>query len=178
MRPQLQAHSGGEGGPYGDCHRTCIAMILDMDRDEVPHFMAEVPPNAPVDDPACVAAEEAERDWLSALGLTPVYVPYDGSASLDHILAILSRTARDAAVILGCTSSNGSNHSVVVYQGRIYNPNMGTVVGPMADGMWWVTVYARATHPIPEPKDRPDQVTTEHLPTDPADPNVVTEQED
>lgn len=142
-------------------------MILDMDRDEVPHFMEQVPRNAPADHPASLAAERAEREWLEALGLVPVYVPYDGSASLDHILAILGRTAQDAAVILGCTSSNGGNHSVVVYQGQIYNPNMGTVAGPMADGMWWVTVYAKATQPIAETKDQPDQVTNEHLPDPP-----------
>jgi len=39
MRPQKQkfAHKPDEG-VFGDCFRTALAAILDLDRDDVPHF--------------------------------------------------------------------------------------------------------------------------------------------
>jgi hypothetical protein len=135
-------------------------MILDLDRDEVPHFMDGVPMNSTADSPEYIAAEEAERAWLAERGLTPVYVAYDGSTGLSDLMQVLSATVRDAAVILGCTSSNGTNHSVVFYQGRIFNPNLNTVAGPMRDGFWWVTIYARATNPLP-PEPLPASVVSD-----------------
>lgn len=41
MKPQTQATPmrTGPNGESGDCFRTCVAMILDMDRDDVPNFM-------------------------------------------------------------------------------------------------------------------------------------------
>lgn len=149
MRPQLQRFlHREEEGQFGDCHRTCIAMILDMDRDDVPHFMDNVPANSPADSPECKAAEAAERAWLAELGLVPVYIPYLGEMPLEELVVHLNHTVRGAAVVLGCTSSNGTNHSVVFYEGQIYNPNASSVAGPMVDGMWWITIYARATLPL------------------------------
>lgn len=161
MKPQLQRFRGELGGAQGDCHRTCLAMILDLHRDEVPHFMEHVPVNAPADAPECIAAEQAERDWLAWRGLTPVYVAYDGRTSLDDLMRVLNATITDAAVILGCTSSNGSNHSVVYYRGDLYNPNLNSVAGPMLDGMWWITIYAKATNPLPPAPNPPSVVTQE-----------------
>lgn len=162
MRPQLQAIRtyDPDAGLYGDCHRTCIAMILDMDRDEVPHFMDGVPKNCPVDHPASGRAERLEREWLATQGLTPVNVAYPGDLSLAQLMELLSYVTKEAAVIVGCTSSSGTNHSVVYYQGRIYNPNTNTIAGPMADGMWWITIYARATNPLP-PEQDPASVATQ-----------------
>lgn len=162
MRPQLQSIHGNdiERQVYGDCHRTCIAMILDLDRDEVPHFMSDCPPGLPPDDPRSQAAEQAERDWLLARGLVPVYVPYTGDLALTTLLDQLKIVARGTAVILGCTSGRGGNHSVVVYDGLVYNPNEGIIVGPMQDGMWWVTIYAHATKPLP-PAPQPASVVTQ-----------------
>jgi hypothetical protein len=163
MKPQLQSIRGNdpERALFGDCHRTCIAMILDLDRDEVPHFMAECPPGLPPDDPRSQAAEQAERDWLLGRGLVPVYVPYPGDLPLTTLLEQLKVTARDTAVILGCKSGRGSNHSVVVYDGLVYNPNEGFIAGPMTDGMWWVTIYAHATNPLPQTAQPGTVVTQE-----------------
>jgi len=162
VRPQLQAIRtyDPDAGLYGDCHRTCIAMILDMDRDEVPHFMDGVPKNAASDSPECVRAELDERAWLATQGLTPVNVAYPGDLSLAQLMELLAFVTREAAVIVGCTSSSGTNHSVVYYQGRIFNPNTNTIVGPMKDGMWWITIYARATKPLP-PEPAPANVATQ-----------------
>jgi hypothetical protein len=162
MRPQLQRYRHLEDeGQFGDCHRTCIAMILDLNRDEVPHFMDGVPKNSPAGSLECKAAEDAERAWLAERDLTPVYVAFDGNTSLEQLMQVLQHTAREAAVILGCTSSNDSNHSVVYYKGAIYNPNNSMVAGPMRDGYWWITIYAKATNPLPLAPEPGSVVTQE-----------------
>jgi hypothetical protein len=143
VRPQRQAITHDEGrGQFGDCHRTCIAMILNMDRDNVPHFMDGCSNDWPRDHPAWEAAERAEIEWLAQHGLAPISIPYSGELPLADLLAQLERTSRGAPVVLGCTSSNGFDHSVVVHEGRIHNPNLSTVAGPMRDGMWWLTIYS------------------------------------
>ena len=180
MRPQLQAIRHAEAdGQFGDCHRTCIAMILDLDRDEVPHFMDGVPNTADAEAPESKAAEQAERDWLAARGLVPIHWGYDGSTPLSEVLAVLERTTRGSAVILGCTSGRGFNHSVVVYEGRVYNPagGGGTIAGPMRDGYWIVTAYAHLTQPIADPVERDDEPYIEQLHQGAGAPSVVTQEE-
>jgi hypothetical protein len=54
----------------------------------------------------------------------------------------MSKLAHGSPLILGCTSSNGTNHSVVIHDGRVHNPNNGGITGPMRDGNWWLTIYA------------------------------------
>lgn len=164
MTPQLQRYRFNDGsGVVGDCHRTCIAMILDLDRDEVPHFMQDVPYECTAESPESVVAEQAERDWLlREWGLVPVYWGYDGSMALGDVLTVLTNTVRGTAAILVCTSGNGCNHSVVFYNGQLYNPNDGNIAGPMRNGFWYVTVYARATKPLP-PKGAPASVVMQEI---------------
>lgn len=40
IRQQYQAHTDCTDHEKGDCFRTCVAMILDLPRDEVPNFCA------------------------------------------------------------------------------------------------------------------------------------------
>lgn len=179
MRPQLQQYAAHGGAQLGDCHRTCIAMILDLDRDEVPHFMANVPHEADAESPECKAAEEAEREWMAARGLAPIHWGYTGDTPLLEVLAVLGRLVRGTAVILGCTSGNGVNHSVVVYEGAIYNPAGGnaTIAGPMRDGFWIVTAYAHLTKPLADPVEVDDQPYIEQLHEGAAAPSVATQEE-
>lgn len=142
MRPQLQKYINGTDGQSGDCHRTCIAMILNMDRDEVPHFMVNVPPRCPPDDPRSKESVQLELEWLAQHGLTVVNVPFPGDTDIAHLLESLSVLANDAPVVLGCSAPNG-NHSVVVWRGEIYNPTNGVIVGPQElTGFWWLTIYS------------------------------------
>lgn len=142
MKPQMQKYLfGNPEQVVGDCHRTCIAMLLNMDRDDVPHFMEGVPYNATADDPRSKAAERAEAAWLAQRGLAAVTWGYTGDTNLGDVLEVVSKQCH-APVILGCQSENGCNHSVVIWQGEIYNPNGGTIAGPMLDGFWYVTALA------------------------------------
>jgi hypothetical protein len=117
-------------------------MILNMRRDDVPHFMEGVPSDAPNEDPRCKAAERAELDWLARRGLTTVNVPFPGEQPLGDLLTMFETLAHGAPFVLGCTFA-GINHSVVVHNGEIHNPNpLAPVEGPMLDGYWWLTIYS------------------------------------
>jgi len=174
MRPQTQLHRGGTG-VYGDCYRTCLAMVLDMDRDEVPHFCEHVPPGTQPEDPAHIASDEWERGWLSGRGLTKVTVPHSGEITIWQLAEQYNVLAPGAAIICQ-TALYGrvgvSDHVVELYGGRLYDP-LGNdteehVAGtnryqPSTHGLYWVTVLARATNPLTH---------------EPAAANVVSERTD
>ncbi len=117
-------------------------MILNMDRDDVPHFMEHLTPEHAPDSPESLACTRAELDWLAQHGLTFISVPFNGSYTLDELLAQLRGTGDDAPVVLGCNTSAGVNHSVVIWRGEVYNPSAVEITGPMNDGLWWITVYS------------------------------------
>ncbi len=142
VTPQLQKHRAG-ASEFGDCHRTCIAMILNMDRDDVPHFMHDLPPNTPTDDPASKECLRREVEWLGQHGLAPVSIPFSGEMSAEALLESLEVMTNGAPVVLGCSTPYG-NHSVVAWQGRVTDPNNGGRIAPMLDGFWWVTAFAAA----------------------------------
>jgi len=137
-------------------------MVLDLDRDDVPHFMEHVPPGQGATEPESMAAEQAERDWVAQRGLSIINVPIDGDATLDMVLASLGTWVRDTAVVLGGRSERGNCHSVVFYRGRVYDPSGPgcRLVGPQPSGFWFVTIYARATNPLP-PMPQPASMATQ-----------------
>lgn len=119
-------------GVWGDCHRTVIACILDLDASEVPHFADE--DNA-----------DWERDceaWLNARGLTAISIAYPGELDLKDIFEMIDAFNKGIAFILGGKSKLGSGHSVVCQSGNIVcDPSIvdSGIVGPMSDGFYWVT---------------------------------------
>lgn len=147
MRPQLQRYRDRFDGHFGDCHRTCIAMLLNMDRDDVPHFMEDCPPGEGAESPASIAAQQAEFDWLEQHGIAPVYIPFMPDMSLDVLTEQMGRFARNAPVILGCSVGGVVNHSVVLYEGKIHDPLLRDgdeppAYQPAIEGYWWITVYS------------------------------------
>ena len=68
-----------ENGMYGDCQRTCIAVILDLHPSEVPHFC---------EDPTATRHDENWREkrqarWLHDRGLTAATVAYSVGPSSE-----------------------------------------------------------------------------------------------
>jgi hypothetical protein len=143
VRPQKQRYQGRGDGEFGDCHRTCIAMILNMRRDDVPHFMDGMSSETPPDDPAWTRCEDEEIAWLSKRGLTAVNVAFPSENDVATLIEMMSNLAHGAPFILGGTASNGAHHSVVVHEGVIYNPNDNApLTGPQQNGYWWLTIYS------------------------------------
>ncbi len=135
MKPvQQRNRHNPKHGVYGDCHRAAYASILELEIDQVPHFMDRGIPSE--------EAQAAEREWLFARGLMPINVAWPGSTSLDEVLNLIEVLTPGAVFILGGQSKNRTNHSVVAGQRKIlHDPSIDQsgIEGPMDDGMWWVT---------------------------------------
>lgn len=124
-----------EYGLWGDCHRACIASILELPLEEVPHF--------------CDGGKKVEgadcpvRPWLAERGMFQVSQPYDGKFPIDQLLQDLNIIYPEMFFILGCASKSGTGHSLVAGEGRIlHDPSIdgSGCVGPMEDGFWWITI--------------------------------------
>jgi hypothetical protein len=117
-----------------------------------PHLHRDDPQHAPRRRPTlhgrgrpCHTArcEDDEIAWLRKRGLRPINIPFAGDLNpLSDVLEMMRGLAHGAPFILGCTSSNGCNHSVVIQDGEVHNPNDGHIAGPMRDGYWWLTIYS------------------------------------
>lgn len=122
-----------ENDIWGDCHRTCIAMLLNLERDEVPNF-------------AEVAKDDADkfhalvRDWLAGRGYATFSLAFD--ADLDSVLSTMRGMNPGTFYLLGGMSRTGCAHSVIGLNDRIIADPSRTdsgIVGPI-DGYYWITV--------------------------------------
>lgn len=141
MKPQKQLNRHRpEEGIYGDCHRTALAVILDMDAKDVPHFMDQRAWSNGE------AAHDAIEAWLNERGICTINVLYPGTMDLDDILSTIALCNHRSwpAYILGGQSRNKVNHSVVCCDGKIAcDPSLDDsgIVGPCDDGFYWVTFF-------------------------------------
>ena len=119
-----------ENGKYGDCFRACIASILELPYDEVPHFVME-------EDWLAKTSK-----WMHDRGYTFVTIPYDGDVPLRDVLLAQSIQNPGMYYMLG-GSSPLVNHTVVCLNDRIVHDPAGRpegeqIVGPTTDGYYWV----------------------------------------
>jgi hypothetical protein len=124
-----------EEGIYGDCHRTCIAMLLDLEPEEVPNFAARAPDQ-------WVEFHGLFEDWLNARGLATLSVIFEGSVGLGAVLHHMRVINPGTFYILGGLSRSGCGHSVVGLGDQIIaDPSLSDagIVGPMEDGYYYLT---------------------------------------
>lgn len=127
---QLIQHDPASG-KYGDCQRTCVAVILDLHPSEVPHFC----------DKDAGDWANLQAAWLKDRGLACATVAYDGAASFEQVMTWTSRQSPGVPMILLGTSSLGCNHVVVVLNGEIVcDPSGNGIVGPAIEGVWEVSM--------------------------------------
>ena len=134
MRRHSQAYRHNpENGVQGDCFRTVLACLLDLERDAVPHFMADA------DKPAEEIWSDVDR-WLAGRGLRYVSFPFLAD-DLGHFLYLQEQGAPGLRYALSGRTMRGTSHCVIVEGGEIvHNPQPagGGIVGPMADGWYWM----------------------------------------
>jgi hypothetical protein len=131
QRKQLFLHRPAEG-QYGDCHRTAIACLLDLEPDQVPHFLH--------DDCDGTAFRKRVDAYLRTQGLVQVEEAFN--SSLADVLLTLDSLAPHVYYLLGGKSKTGCNHTVIGCGGEIvWDPSPAEVgiVGPCSDGMYWIT---------------------------------------
>lgn len=132
MRFQKQAFKHDPAnGVFGDCQRTVLACMLDLDRDSVPNFgihMGNVP-----------AWHKMLDGWLESKGYVLVETPFQG----DSVEAVLySQSNRpNLHYLFSGSSANGTNHVVIARGDKIVwdtaIDNSG-IVGPDDQGYYWV----------------------------------------
>jgi hypothetical protein len=142
MKPQKQLfrHKPSEG-IFGDCHRTAIACVLDMDAKDVPHFMDGTPGTGDAE-----AAHDNAEAWLNARGICTINILFPGDLPLRAVLdSVKFLNMRSHPVfILGGQSRNNVNHSVVCCDGEIVcDPSLDDsgIIGPCDDGSYWLTFF-------------------------------------
>lgn len=127
-----------ERGLYGDCFRACVASILEVGSDIVPHFYEnnETGPEA----------MQRLSDFLKPLGYAPFTCVYDGDASRDEILEMMMSQNRDTYYMLFGRVSGG-DHVVVCRGGTVaHDPAWypGTMTECNSAGAWVIMVLARS----------------------------------
>ena len=124
-----------EEGSIGDCHRTAIACILDLDPEDIPHIDVST-----WNDPKAFQNHFVKE--LKKLGYGYFDVAYQ--SELHAILDFIGAINPDTYYLIGGTSSRGFGHTVVGLNNKIiHDPSpLGgePIVGPMPDGYYWITV--------------------------------------
>lgn len=100
---------------YGDCVRACVATILNLDAEAVPHFVHD----------GCDGTEMQERlrSYLATRSLAPFWAHYPGDAPLAEVLDIVGSQNPNVPYLLYGHTGEG-DHVVVCVGGEIvHDPN-------------------------------------------------------
>ncbi|MEM9579072.1 MAG: hypothetical protein AAF891_00175 [Pseudomonadota bacterium] len=143
-RKQLITHDP-ENGKWGDCYRTCIAMLMGLDPAEVPHFCDGSPENA--------SGIEGVRDWLRPQGLSVFQSVYGADITFRQLMGTLEHFSPGVPVIITGMGTRGVNHCVVAIGNQVFcDPCNGKPVkkpftGPAeseGEAWWWIEAIAKA----------------------------------
>lgn len=120
---------------YGDCWRTCIACILDIPPEGIPHFCA--------DDKSFGDAIDEAREWLKQFDYNMQTTMY-GDAPFEDFMSDIHYSFVDTFIILGVGTTR-ENHAVIAYNGAvIHDPSIGqtNITGSMTNGHYSIQVIA------------------------------------
>jgi hypothetical protein len=126
--------SDAEAGTFGDCVRACIASILELPAEDVPHFYHD----------NCVGetGHKRIREWLAGRKLAPFHAYYNGEARLETVLEHMKLVNPDIYYML-YGNSGGSDHVVVCRDDKIvHDPAWISdgIVSANSLGVWSVMV--------------------------------------
>lgn len=131
-------------GLFGDCMRACVASIMEMQAEDVPHFAMD----------GCDGTTQLERvrRFLRPMGLTLCVFLFPGEESRSDVLAYMGQVNPNATYILcGALASPsegvpGGDHAVVAQGKRIaHDPSWYPtgIVGPTSAGVWQLLVITK-----------------------------------
>jgi hypothetical protein len=138
---QLTPHDPAKG-QAGDCWRTCIACLFDLNPLDVPDFA-----DGSIDG---MTFDERTQGWLHERGLTRVELPFTGEFTADEVMGCIGGLNPEAYYILAGAHPHlvGSTHSVVCKGNRIVHdpaqePATPPLAGPSPTGHWWVSFFSK-----------------------------------
>ncbi len=122
---------------HGDCFRTCVACMLDMDAADVPNFAEN--------DASTDEFWGRIQDWFAGLGLYLLCVPLDGAMSQEDVLTTIGTMNPGCRYMLGGHSPGGTSHVVVCLDEKMEwdpSPVGSGLDGPTSESgdekLWWV----------------------------------------
>lgn len=132
---QLLRHNP-EAEVYGDCCRTCFAMLLGYSKPEhVPHFAHDGPPDG--------VFWDRVNAWLGEMGYKIWQIVYPGDTPLQDIMLTQGMMNPGVYYLLAGKSPRGTQHVVVCLGDAVWadpHPDGGGIVGPDTDGFYRVEV--------------------------------------
>ena len=130
---QLNRHDP-DGGVFGDCYRTCIAILCGLHPGEVPNFGTG----------GTATQADADREaatWLADRGMGLITHTVTGTiGGLPDIMRGMTCQTPGVHYILSGQSRTGVNHSVIACDAKIvWDPSLtdAAIVGPMSDDCEW-----------------------------------------
>jgi hypothetical protein len=123
---QLFRHRPAEG-LIGDCHRTAIACLLDLEPGEVPHFVKDTWNDSDE------ARDASWKNWLLSKGYRVAGCAWKFD-DVEAFLKIMESCAPGVFYLLGGTSRNQVAHTVIGCGGSIaHDPSIDNsgIVGPL-----------------------------------------------
>ena len=139
---QLFLHKPEEG-LIGDCFRTCIACVLNLDPEAIPHYYKQLWQGKDIN--VTPEVREATNNWLSKYGVLFVETPLD--ATMEQLGTYLKHYYTNMYVIIGCNSKNGGHSVVMKNDDYMWDPSIDNsgCVGPMDDGYYWIGLILEDT---------------------------------
>jgi len=141
MRPQKQLFKHDpDNGTWGDCLRTCLAIMLDMDAKDVPHFMHGADMTETEGNPE---RDKIVEEWLDSKGYAEFSQAYGNECTLEALLHVMKLLNPNIPYMLSGTSRNGTNHVVIGMGNKIIcDPSLDDsgIIGPCDDGYYWIAV--------------------------------------
>ena len=135
MKPVKQRYRHDPAnGVWGDCHRACIASMLDLELDQVPHFGDGGPSD--------IEFMRRVDQFLATLDMAQVFFAFP--TDIDHVHQVMRVSNPGIYWILGGKSTTGCAHSVICLDDKIvHDPSLNDagIVAPCdEDGCYSVTV--------------------------------------
>ena len=126
-----------EEGIFGDCHRTCIASLLGIDRDSVPHWGIHF------DDPEKFF-EEANA-YLKSQNIRTISIPciFD---TVEDCLNWMGALNKDMYYLLVGRNKNNVNHIVICKDNKIVwdtSLDDSGIVGPTDEAGFLIEILVR-----------------------------------
>lgn len=136
MTPQKQKFRHNPPETFGDCASACLASLLDLPVEAVPHFSKLFWEDRD-------GWSRAEKEFLASKGLRKVQFGY--SCSLENVLDYMKASNPDVYYVLLGTSRNGTAHDVVGLNDQIiHDPsvdNSGIVSPCEPEGAYYISVF-------------------------------------
>lgn len=149
-------HCIAQGDEEGDCFRTCLAMVLNVDPAFIPNFAQ------------MVKGKESFHDevdaWLSQFGLVQgnaIFAPDGDTASfVSQIPMFINNISPGCPAIVAGATETG-RHSAVAWNGIWYDPARGvdrgetiiTHVSEGEDGFWFTFISVAHNFKLPVKHD-------------------------